>query len=74
MLFFGVDRFAEFLIFQKNKVFFFYDSIYDPSLTLKAPQTLHFSSFPDFGYPLIGVSSRQNPSWSRFKKYLYIGL
>lgn len=74
MLFFGVDRFAEFLIFQKNKVFFFYDRTSYPTQTLDHPQTLYRSSSPAHGYPHIGVFARRNPSLSIFKKCLQIGL
>lgn len=73
MLFFGVDRFAEFLIFQNYKVFFFFDPVYDPSYTLYVPQSGHLSSSPGHASPLIGVFTRQNPSQPMNSKYPYIG-
>lgn len=74
MLFFGVDRFAEFLIFQKNKVFFFFGPSWSPGLTLYIPRPLYLSTPPAHGYLLLGAITRQNPSLSILKKQVYIGL
>ena len=74
MLFFEVDRFAEFLIFPNYKVFFFFISTQSPTYTLYLPQTLYLSPSPDHTSLLIRTFKHKNPSRPTYTKYLYIAL